>query len=60
MERWEAYALGALGLTLALVSIVMQVAWLTVGKPWPALGLTLGIAGGALLYRTGYRGINRP
>ncbi len=57
MARWEGYLLGALGITVTVVSIVMQIAWFAAGRHWPALGLTLGVLGGALLYRSGYRGV---
>jgi hypothetical protein len=59
MERWEGYLLGAFGLALALGSIGVQIAAFAADRTGLALAATLGVLGGALLYRTGYRGIAR-
>lgn len=59
MERWEGYLLGALGLTLAVASVALQIASLVADRTGIALASSLGLLCGALLYRTGYRGITR-
>jgi hypothetical protein len=59
MERWEAYALGVLGILLVVASLTLQVIAVATGAPWSALPLALGVIIGALLYRAGYRVLSR-
>jgi hypothetical protein len=59
VERWESYALGLLGILLVVTSLALQMVTLTVGNPWLALPLTLGVVSGAFMYRAGFVLISR-
>lgn len=55
MNRVEGYALGAFGILLVGASVTGQVVAFANARPLTGLLLTLGVLGGGLLYRTGYR-----
>jgi hypothetical protein len=55
MERWDAYVLGAFGMIVVVAAIALQVAALIAGETSTALLSSLGVVGGALLFRWGYR-----
>lgn len=55
VDRLEGYALGAFGLILIGVSLATQIVAIANGQLWMAVVFTLGILGGGLLYRAGFR-----
>lgn len=59
VEHWEAYALGAIGISLVVGSLTGQIAAVMEGDVSRALALAFGLVGGVAVYRCGYRQLSR-